>query len=68
MGVMNTYMNRLFLIISDTGLVLIALLTKLMPPRMRDSILDWVMPPVRISPFHHNKGANGTVHRTEKIN
>jgi len=59
-------MNRLIHLIIDMGLVLLALLTKLLPTRVRDFILNLLLSPARVSQFHRIKETNGTVQRTEK--
>jgi len=59
------YMNRLQLIIIDAVLVLLALLTKLLPHRMRECILNWLLHPVCVSSLNQIKKENSTVQTTD---
>lgn len=65
---LDTSMKRLFCIIIDAGVVIIFLITKLLPAKMRDSILDGLFHPVRFAPLSHIKEATGAPHPAEKIN
>lgn len=60
-------MNRLIFIIQDIMLVVLVAFTKLMPARVRESILDFLLHPVNLTSLQRNREAKNTVHIVKKI-
>lgn len=52
-------------ILTDAGLVILMLMAKLTPRRVRNSIFDWIFEPVEYSALQKNKIA--IVHKTENM-
>jgi hypothetical protein len=57
--------RQLIHIIIDTVCVIIFLLVKLMPGRVRDALLNRLLPPVCVSPYRQSRQATGAVNGTD---